>query len=130
MSDSRARPVCVGHTTRRHMQKSLGGKNTSPPGSHVEVLLANYEVRCCRLRQKMRPLSMNVSYIEISGARFDSISSPWPFAQWGIDIVGSFPTTLAQKKLLLVAIDYFSKWIEADAFASIIDRDVTRFVTP
>ena len=35
--------------------------------------------------------------------------SPWPFAQWGIDIVGPLPTALAQKKLLLVAIDYFSK---------------------
>ena len=57
-----------------------------------------------------------------------SISSPWPFAQWGIDIMGPLPTTLAQKKLLLVAIDYFSKWIEADAYASIKDRDVTRFI--
>ena len=57
-----------------------------------------------------------------------SISSPWPFAQWGIDIVGPLPTAPAQKKLLLVATDYFSKWIEADAFASIKDRDVTRFI--
>ena len=57
-----------------------------------------------------------------------SISSPWPFAQWGIDIVGPLPTTLAQKKLLLVATDYFSKWIEADAFSLIKDRDVTRFI--
>ena len=57
-----------------------------------------------------------------------SISSPWSFAQWGIDIVGPFPTAPAQKKLLLVATDYFSKWIEADAFASIKDRDVIRFI--
>ena len=57
-----------------------------------------------------------------------SISSPWSFAQWGIDIVGSFPIAPAQKKLLLVATDYFSKWIETDAFATIKDRDVTRFV--
>ena len=33
-----------------------------------------------------------------------------------------------KKKLLLVATDYFSKWIEAEAFASIKDRDVTRFI--
>ena len=42
--------------------------------------------------------------------------------------MGSLPTAPAQKKLLLVAIDYFSKWIEADAFSSIKDRDVTRFI--
>ena len=57
-----------------------------------------------------------------------SISSPWLFTQWGIDIVGPFPTAPTQKKLLLVATDYFSKWIEAEAFASIKDRDVTRFI--
>ena len=57
-----------------------------------------------------------------------SISSPWPFAQWGIDIVGPLPTAPAQKKLLLVVTNYFSKWIKADAFTSIKDRDVTRFI--
>ena len=57
-----------------------------------------------------------------------SITSPWPFAQWAIDIVCPLPTAPAQKKLLLVAIDYFSKWIEADAFPSIKDKDVTQFI--
>ena len=54
--------------------------------------------------------------------------SPWPFAQWGIDIVGLLPTPLAQKKLLLVATNYFSKWIEVEAFASIKYKDVTRLI--
>ena len=55
---------------------------------------------------------------------------PWwlPFAQWGIDIVGSLPTAPAQNKLLLVAIDYFSKWVESEAFSSIKDKDVTQFI--
>ena len=57
-----------------------------------------------------------------------SITSPWLFGQWGIDIVSPLPTAPAQKKLLLVATDYFSKWIEADAFPSIKDKDVTRFI--
>ena len=57
-----------------------------------------------------------------------SILSPWPFAQWGIDIVRPLPTSLAQKKLLLVATNYFSKWIEAEAFSSIKDKDVTQFI--
>ena len=46
----------------------------------------------------------------------------------GIDIVGPLPIALAQKKLLLVAIDYFSKWIEAEDFTSIKDKDVTQFI--
>ena len=42
--------------------------------------------------------------------------------------MGPLPTAPAQKKLLLVTIDYFSKWIQDDAFTSIKDRDVTRFI--
>ena len=57
-----------------------------------------------------------------------SISSSLPFAQWGIDIVGPLPTAPAQKKLLLITTDYFSKWIEDDAFPSIKDKDITRFI--
>ncbi|XP_010658094.1 uncharacterized protein LOC104881059 [Vitis vinifera] len=53
------------------------------------------------------------------------ISGPWPFAQWGMDIVGPLPAAAAQKKFLLVATDYFSKWVEAEAYASIKDKDVT-----
>ncbi|RVW78101.1 hypothetical protein CK203_049730 [Vitis vinifera] len=41
-----------------------------------------------------------------------SISGPWPFAQWGMDIVGPLPAAPAQKKFLLVATDYFSKWVK------------------
>ncbi|RVW65441.1 Pro-Pol polyprotein [Vitis vinifera] len=64
----------------------------------------------------------------MSSATLKSISSPWPFAQWGMDIVGPLPVAPAQKKFLLVATDYFSKWEEAEAYASIKDKDVTKFV--
>ena len=66
--------------------------------------------------------------LKSSGQDLVSITSPWSFAQWGIDIVDTLPTAPAQKKLLLVTTDYFSKWIEVDAFSSIKDRDVTWFI--
>ena len=56
------------------------------------------------------------------------ITSPWPFAQWGMDIVGPLPVAPTQKKFLLVATYYFSKWVEAEAYASIKDKDVMKFV--
>ncbi|RVW57536.1 hypothetical protein CK203_093094 [Vitis vinifera] len=43
----------------------------------------------------------------------------------GMDIVGPLPAAPAQKKFLLVATDYFSKWVETEAYASIKDKDVT-----
>ncbi|XP_073120616.1 uncharacterized protein [Henckelia pumila] len=51
-----------------------------------------------------------------------------PFDQWGMDIMGPFPVAPAQKKFLLVAIDYFSKWVEAEPLARITEGDVLNFL--
>ena len=52
--------------------------------------------------------------------RFGSmIASTWPCAQWRIDIVGPLPQGKGQVKFLLVAIDYFTKCVEAEALATI-----------
>nr|GEV32714.1 reverse transcriptase domain-containing protein [Tanacetum cinerariifolium] len=47
------------------------------------------------------------------------ITSSWPFYKWGIDIAGPFPVAAGGLKFLIVAIDYFTKWIEAKAVATI-----------
>ncbi|XP_030929394.1 uncharacterized protein LOC115955416 [Quercus lobata] len=43
----------------------------------------------------------------------------WPFAQWGLDILGPFPLGTRQMKFLVVDIDYFTKWVEAEPLANI-----------
>ena len=57
-----------------------------------------------------------------------SIIAPWPFVQWGIDIVGPLPAATRQRKFLIVAIDYFTKWIEAEPLATISGRAVQKFL--
>ena len=52
----------------------------------------------------------------------------WPFAQWGLDIMRPFPTVVRQLKFLVVGIDYFTKWVEAKALATIIEKNVRGFV--
>lgn len=47
------------------------------------------------------------------------ISSPIPFAMWEIDFLGPFHMISGQKKFLIVAIDYFTKRIEAEALTKI-----------
>ena len=56
------------------------------------------------------------------------MSSPWPFAQWGLDILGPFPKATGNRKFLLVDTDYFTKWVEAEALANIRDVDVKKFL--
>ena len=62
------------------------------------------------------------------GGVLNPLSSPWPFAQWGLDIVGLFPKAVGNKKYLIVCTDYFTKWVEAEPLANIRDVDVKRFI--
>ena len=56
------------------------------------------------------------------------LSSPWPFAQWGLDIVGHFHKAVGNKKYLLVYTYYFIKWVEAEPLTNIRDVDVKKFI--
>nr|GFB10882.1 reverse transcriptase domain-containing protein [Tanacetum cinerariifolium] len=56
------------------------------------------------------------------------ITAPWLFYKWGIDIAGPFPEGPRKVKFLIVAMDYFTKWIEAKAVATITGGQVKKFV--
>ncbi|XP_057451946.1 uncharacterized protein LOC130743735 [Lotus japonicus] len=60
-------------------------------------------------------------------ARLSSLVSPWPFHQWGMDLLGPFDTAPGQLKHLVVAVDYYTKWIEAEPLAKITSARVQRF---
>ena len=60
--------------------------------------------------------------------RMTTITSPWLFAQWGINIVGPLPIGKGHVRFLLVAIDYFTKWVEVEALATITEARIQNFV--
>ena len=62
------------------------------------------------------------------GGVLNPLSKPWPFAQWGLDIVGPFPKAPRNKRWLLVGINYFTKWVEVKPLANIRDMDAKMFV--
>ncbi|RVW19255.1 Retrovirus-related Pol polyprotein from transposon 17.6 [Vitis vinifera] len=51
-------------------------------------------------------------------AQLHALTSPWPFSVWGIDIIGKVsPKSSSGHEFILVAIDYFTKWVEAASYA-------------
>ena len=54
--------------------------------------------------------------------------TPWPFAQWGLDILGLFLVKTRQMKFLVVGINYFTKWVEAEPLVSITQQNVKNFI--
>jgi hypothetical protein len=50
----------------------------------------------------------------VPASKLHTIPVAWPFAQWGLDQVGPLPkSSRGSHAYLLVAVDKFSKWIEA-----------------
>ncbi|KAK0573961.1 hypothetical protein LWI29_016278 [Acer saccharum] len=57
-----------------------------------------------------------------------SITSPWPFAMWGIDLIDPMPTATRGAKHAIVAVDYFTKWVEAEPLVHITEANTISFV--
>ena len=58
---------------------------------------------------------------------FSASQPPCPFFMWGMDLVGPLPKCSGQKQFLIVAIDYFTKWVEAKPLARIREIEVIHF---
>uniref|UniRef100_A0A2N9F8W7 Integrase catalytic domain-containing protein n=1 Tax=Fagus sylvatica TaxID=28930 RepID=A0A2N9F8W7_FAGSY len=66
--------------------------------------------------------------IHTPASHLNPISSPWSFAQWGLDLVGPLPRATGNRKWLIVATDYFTKWVEAEPLVHITDSESRKFV--
>ncbi|GKA36511.1 reverse transcriptase domain-containing protein [Tanacetum coccineum] len=73
-------------------------------------------IRACQDCQVHRPVPKNPQQ------KLTPIMFPWPFYKWGIDIAGPFPEGPGKVKFLIVAMDYFTKWIEAKPVTTITDN--------
>jgi transposase InsO family protein len=56
------------------------------------------------------------------------IDLSWPFAIWGIDIVGALPRATGGFRFLFVAIDTFTKWMEAMPVVNITQEATIKFL--
>ena len=111
--------VCSNHLMRRTLAHRAYTQEYYWPTMKWDI--ESY-VRRCDQCQWHTPIS------HVTSEALNTIISSWSFAQWGMDIINPLPTGVAQKKFLLVATDHFSKWVEAEAHASIKDKDVSKFV--
>ncbi|GJV65055.1 reverse transcriptase domain-containing protein [Tanacetum coccineum] len=78
-------------------------------------------VRSCDACQR----AGNISVREETPQKYIQVSKI--FDVWGIDFMGSFPSSNGNK-FILVAIDYVSKWVEAQAFPTSDARNVVNFL--
>jgi hypothetical protein len=55
------------------------------------------------------------------------IQPTWSLQRWGLDLLGPLPPAQGNLRYVVVAIEYFSKWIEAKPLATITSVTVQKF---
>ncbi|XP_072052119.1 uncharacterized protein [Arachis hypogaea] len=70
----------------------------------------------------------NANFARAPASELSLLTTSRPFSQWGVDLLGPFPVGPGQVKYLIVAIDYFTKWIEAEPLASISSSNCRKFM--
>jgi hypothetical protein len=55
------------------------------------------------------------------------IQPTWPLQRWGLNLLDPLPPAQGNLKYVVVAVEYFSKWIEAKPLATITSVTVQKF---
>ena len=111
---------CAGpHTGGRSLAHRVISQGYWEP--YMQKDAAQY-VRRCEKCQLFAPA------IHKLASQLNLISSPWPFAQWGLDLVGPLPRATGNWQWLIVATDYFTKWVETEPLACITDSESRKFI--
>ncbi|GAU40633.1 hypothetical protein TSUD_190100 [Trifolium subterraneum] len=113
-----------------------GSFGTHPNGHTMakKMLRADYywltmESDCYKHARKCHKCQIYADKIHLPPTSLNVLSSPWPFSMWGIDMIGRIePKASNGHRFILVAIDYFTKWVEAASYANVTKQVVVRFI--
>ncbi|XP_043687661.1 uncharacterized protein LOC122638877 [Telopea speciosissima] len=97
--------ICGSQMGGRHLAYKVLQQGLYWPNIQKEVI---QYVKSCEQCQKF----MTIPRQPVT--KLASILSPIPFAMWGMDMLGNITPASGGRKYLVVAVDYFTKWVEAE----------------
>ncbi|RVW34371.1 hypothetical protein CK203_092145 [Vitis vinifera] len=82
-----------------------------------------------RMMRECPECQIHEDLIHVPPSELHALTSPWPFFVWGIDIIGKISLKSSSgHEFILVAIDYFTKWVEAASYARLTSYGVASFI--
>ena len=84
---------------------------------------------CCVHVRKCHKCQAFPDNVNAPPVPLNMLSAPWSFSMWGIDVIGDIkPKASNRHHFILVAIDYFTKWVEAAPYANMTRNVVVRLI--
>lgn len=99
-----------------------------------KILRAGYywltmENDCFKYVNKCHKCQICADKIHVPPSPLNVFSATWSFFMWGIDVIGMIePKTANGHQFILVAIDYFTKWIEVTYYVNVTKKFITQFI--
>ena len=121
----------------RVMRKVHAGVYGPHMGGHMlvrKIMRIGYfwltmETDCCQFVQRCLECQIHANLIHVSSLELHALTSPWSFSVWGIDIIGKISLKSSSGyEFILVAIDYFTKWVEAASYTRLTSFGITSFI--
>ena len=125
----------------RKAEQMLGEVHEGSFGTHAnghakawKILRVGYyyltmENDCCIHMRKCHKCQAFADNVNAPPMPLNVLAAPWPFSMWGIDVIGAIrPKASKEHRFILVAIDYFTKWVEATSYASVTRSVVVMFI--
>jgi hypothetical protein len=85
------------------------------------ICATNRVTRSCEASQKFSPRTGSPSQFT------KLIAHTWPLQRWGLDIIGPLHMAQGNLKFTFIAVEYFTKWIEARAVSTITSKTAQKF---
>ncbi|XP_027771374.1 uncharacterized protein LOC114076473 [Solanum pennellii] len=90
--------------------------------------LLTMERDCFHFVKKCHQCQIHGDLIHSPHSELHPMAAPWPFVAWGMDVIGPIePKASNGHRFILVAIDYFTKWVEAITFKAVTKKAVVDF---
>nr|XP_025628487.1 uncharacterized protein LOC112721656 [Arachis hypogaea] len=112
--------ICGAHQARKKMRWVLYRNHVYWPSMIKDCI--DYAKACLECQK-------HGSIQQIPASELHSIIKPWPFRGWALDLIGLIhPPSSKQHKFILVAIDYFTKWVEAIPLIEVSQNEIIDFI--
>ena len=84
---------------------------------------------CCIHVRKCHKCHAFTDNVNASPIPLNVLAASWPFSTWGIDVIEAIePKASNEHRFILVAIEYFTKWVEVASYASVTRSVEIRFI--
>nr|XP_027122314.1 uncharacterized protein LOC113739284 [Coffea arabica] len=129
---------CIDEDETQYMMKEV---HSGVCGSHMnghllakKIMRTGYfwltmERDCIDFVRRCIKCQVHCDIIRALPTELQSMIAPWPCSMWGMDVIGTIdPPASNGHRFILVAIEYFTKWVEAESFKHVTKKVVANFL--